>query len=149
MSWALLLGIEPALQDDGSGHFVDDLLAPRTRHVRGQQNCLGLDGAEALVDELDRDVDGRPQTLGEGLDAPGRPAPLALGRQRQAQHHPPGRVGLDQRGDRLEIAATPAALEGAGRLRAQTQPIGQRHADPTCAEIESDHPCGHAADTST
>src|SRR5829696_156572 len=50
-------GVEPALEDDGGGHLVDDLAPGGTAHAALAQRRLGGHGGEALVVGLHRHPD--------------------------------------------------------------------------------------------
>ena len=78
-------------------------LRRRAREVGPQQDLLGLDRAEALVDQLDRHRQAVAQPLGEDLGAcerRGPPRPRAI--ERQPQHHP---LGVELRAPQRAMAS--------------------------------------------
>ena len=111
--------VQPPLQNNRGGHPIDHLPAARARQIGREQDLLGLDGAEALVDQLDRDRQHRAQPLGESLRALRGAAHLPLGRQRQAQHHALGVELVHDGGDGVEIALAAVARQRRVRLRGQ------------------------------
>ena len=108
-----------------------------------QQDLLGLDRAEAFVDELDRNRERRPQPLGESLSAARRPTDLALGRQRQPEHDPLGVEFAHDRADRVQVTLAAVALDGRVGLSAQSETIGDGDANASTSEVDSDDPPGH------
>src|SRR5664279_3465563 len=135
MSWFLryFLGrartsVEPTLQDDGGGHFVDHLLALGARHVGGQQDFFGLDGAEAFVNKLDRQSQSGLQLVGKNPRTLGGWAFVAFRIHGQAQHDAIGARFFGRSADGVEIAHPTVSRDGCPRLGSESQSVRYRDA---------------------
>jgi hypothetical protein len=130
------------LQDDGGGHFVDHLLALGARHVGGQQDFFGLDGAEAFVNKLDRQSQSGVQPVGKNPRALGGRAFLAFWIYGQAKHNAIGARFFGRSADGVEIAHPTVSRDGCPRLGSESQSIRYRNADASRAQVDAEH-SGH------
>src|SRR5262249_55609377 len=132
----LSLRVEPALQDEGGGAAVDDLLALPSRQVGLDQRPLDGGGGEALVRGLDGHGEAAAERLDEDEDALGARADLALERERQADDDALGALAPDPVGDRGDVAAHPDARERRPRVREEPELVGDGDPDGLRADVE-------------
>ncbi len=132
------LGFEEGLEDEDGGDLVDDAFAPQGGVSAGVEMAVGFGGGEALVPELDGEVEFGAEVFGEGLGL-GRLRALVAGHMERIPDHDEGDGVLAQdAGDGFEVRASTGAMEREERLRGVAQGVGEGEADAAVAHIEGE-----------
>lgn len=129
--------VHPALQDQHRGHLVDDLAAPLDGHIGFAQQTVGLGGAQALVPEVDGQLEALAQFFREALHLFGLD-PLGSAHAEGIAHDDfSDLVFADHLFQLGEIEALVLPVEGLNTLSGDAQQVRDGQADSLRANVQA------------
>jgi hypothetical protein len=139
-------GFEEGLQDEHRGDLVDDVFAAdafrvwRAGVAEGVEMAVGFGGGEALVPEVDGELELIAEGLGEGLRAGGLGALVAGHVEGVADDcFGDGAVLAQDAGDGFQVVAQFGAMQREERLRGVAERVRERETYAALAYVEAEN----------
>jgi len=135
-------GVHKGLQDEDGGHAIYRGGAFFDREFGFAEEAVGLDRGEALVPEMDGELELGAEVVGKFFDPDGL-SRIGSGEAEGKADDDFGDIVIpDHLCELLEVSTLVAALEGVNALGGDAEQVGDGHADAAVADIESEEAAG-------
>jgi len=121
--------LHECLQNEYRCQLVDDFGLATSAHVGLAEQSVGLHGGEALVKQVDRQLEPRPKFRGEGFDFVRLNTMLAAHAEWQPHHDLPDSVLLDGAAQMIKIVLLVGAVQRGQALGRQAKFVGYGQPD--------------------
>lgn len=133
------MGVEPALQDEDGGDLVDDILSVARGPADGIEMAVGLGGAEALIPQVNGQIEFGAEGVGKFFRGKGARAAVAGEMNRPSHDNFRAGIASQQTPQRAEIVARIGMDEGEQGLGGEAELVGQGDADAPRTVIEAEN----------
>lgn len=134
-----MMAFHPALKDENGGHTIYSLAPFLDGKIRFAQQAVSFGGGEALVPEMNRQLEMLAEVHGKGLDLFGLRAFGSGHSERQSDDDFFDFVLQDDPPEKLEIVLLVLAVKGFEALGSNTEGIRNGDADSSSPDIEAQH----------